>query len=152
MEVHLVVVVLGVWGGQLICEGCNFVLEHLNSVHKVLLVIFELSILFFEPFESPFKLFNGFSLPFGLYTAFLFIWFFETFFIEGGFGDRFVGLLGITWGGGTEVIVLDLRGEIVLVTVINLFKCMFEGEWVVFDGWFGVLVRKGRHGSFIINF
>ena len=44
----LVVVVLGVWGGQLICEEGDFVFESLNSVHKVLFVIFELSILFFE--------------------------------------------------------------------------------------------------------
>lgn len=70
---HLVVVVLVVWGGQLICEEGDFVFEGLNSVHEVLFVIFELSVLFFKPFELPFKLFNGFSLPFGLDTAFLFI-------------------------------------------------------------------------------
>jgi hypothetical protein len=56
------------------------------------------------------------------------------------------------WGGVTEVIVLDLWGEIILVTVVDLFEGVFEGEGVVFDGWFKVSVRKGRHGSFIINF
>ena len=48
--------------------------------------------------------------------------------------------------------MLDFWGEIILVTVVDLFEGVFEGEGVVFYGWFMVLVRKGRHGSFIINF
>ena len=70
---HLIVVVLSVWGGQLLSEGCDFVLQGLNSVHEVLFVIFELVVLFLQSFELPVKLFNRLSLPFGLDTAFLFI-------------------------------------------------------------------------------
>jgi hypothetical protein len=71
--VHLIVVVLSVWGGKLLSEGCDFVLQGLNSVHEVLFVIFELVVLFLQSFELPVQLFNGLTLPFGLDGAFLFM-------------------------------------------------------------------------------